>query len=1241
MFLNAKLVASREDLLLPERMPSFDAADVIRRYGFFGTGVPVRNEPKTTIELDDFGYHDQESMNFELPAIDTRFSQYDLLTDLEEIRPDFEQTIDRPLFSKKDISAKFREVGTFYTALKENMTADEPVPSRNQLHDAMTLWLSIRFHIPETGSASVSVADYQKTFLKLYSYIDKLGNDVLAQRVLKVVDSLVVVGDFDKPKKSYLISKTDMADATSPYYETRLPAVAGNVAIFKNDRVLFALGEAVALYPGFSSWESVAAKPTAAELRVLNFLQRALASFGDNNRAINDFCLARVKANPALGLKAFLMLLESRLPTSAVPPVFAKLNDTCSLNVGDNRAKAFDVILKKSDPALTVAFMVLAKLKQFSDQPSDEIVSNIHAKFQESFLSECLVSTLDALMEHMFPVRIDIDFDIESEASDDVGRLVGHPAPYGRRVSAEFDGDQQDWGSVSGGVGLVDNFFGDNEDTVLTILKLPYVLVHTETLTRGYEAVLGLESFDESKQTRLLSRLNMSADQLREKCLSIRQAYATDIIDRTLLKDYTSFDRLRLYSSEGMFRAECDITATQYTEAEKNASRKLLNFYCENDTDHVIDSNGNVNKKFLCTRSEINALYRIASVNKPAFDRLRVAVDVVGQCSRFLSDMRNLQSNKSVQKLICDALHRDSAMFSSNRETYHEWAQFFSATLPAAISLGEIALNVFSECKDSLPVTVKDRVERALFMSKLLPNTALNLKDDKPTQASKAVCRAVVFEFARKGISVFRDHNSDNQQTKSKRHEFRMVLVSCFASTIDPATKDEFMAYMRDDLESLAALNDTYESSRSTFSEAEKGTLATIFPLVDRPSVVSEADALGADIAAIVETSSGFVSLNTLNGASGGVATSTRRASFVQQLATPNTSVRIEGTHFGTAFSGKTAITCWLEAYLYATAYGPEQPMRSLAEIAEILKNLSIGAQHQGLLNWKTRNPQRAAAIIALSDFLTYMRRNPTETRDITQLDNLLQPAFFHEVGVQQDAIAFQNAVMGVVSEILKAKSFRDDIPISFSSRRASTNPKDGSLLDISEVQFMGHEKLEFCINLHNEAGVLASTSLSNYLVSQDEADEQDYRPEGHEAFLKLRKGARSFHGNPPQTCQIQIMSAVNDYAFQAPNKHVVRPEDADTNAPFIRIPIEADETEGIPAREATYLLEQIVVRSGFDTASGHYQCYFKHNGEWYLKTSNGQPATKTTDGFPGIHARLQSGGMTYTYYGELREPVS
>ncbi len=367
------------------------------------------------------------------------------------------------------------------------------------------------------------------------------------------------------------------------------------------------------------------------------------------------------------------------------------------------------------------------------------------------------------------------------------------------------------------------------------------------------------------------------------------------------------------------------------------------------------------------------------------------------------------------------------------------------------------------------------------------------------------------------------------------------------------------------------------------------------------------------------------------------IATTRKTASVLAEGTAPT---RTPGTHFGTAFTGNTAITCWLEAYLYATAYGPDSPLQTLTTISQVLLDPSQipPTVRDALTQWKTANPERANALIMLSQFLQTMTRNPNGTLDITTLDQTLQRAFFKEDWRQQDATEFQAMVMGTIAEIIKATHGEEPIRPSFMMNRQSrTVGRQARSLPTAEMQFMGHESLEFRINLHHETRALAGTALSTYLIAQDAATTvKEFKlPGGNK--VTITKGQREFEGTPPQTCQLQMMSAKNNYSFQAPAAHTAAPDDADTDAPSITIPVQhfgfATQSGIIHAK---YLIEQIIVRSGSGADAGHYTCYFKQGDGVVSQDKQRQPCHKVAGGFPVIHADLVSGGKTYTYYGKL-----
>lgn len=371
------------------------------------------------------------------------------------------------------------------------------------------------------------------------------------------------------------------------------------------------------------------------------------------------------------------------------------------------------------------------------------------------------------------------------------------------------------------------------------------------------------------------------------------------------------------------------------------------------------------------------------------------------------------------------------------------------------------------------------------------------------------------------------------------------------------------------------------------------------------------------------------------------LATAAKLDAPKEEAAQLNIALTIRSGPFGTAFRGNTGITCWLEAFIYSTAY--EKGGATLGLLRENSERLQRAEAGSLLATWKLASPERAEALIMLSAFLDSVASEPTKTLDITQLDRTLQGAFFREVWRQQDAMQFREILIATLSEIMKADKKRDlDMPFSMTRNSSTVAPRAvGADFQTTENRFMAHEAVEFRINLYKEAAHLGGGDLSTYLVHQDEAGTvADYAlPDGSK--VPITKGARVFVGTAPQTCQIQVMSAVNDYTHAPPKAHTLTPTGANTDAPFITLRIKASAAADDAAVETRYLIEQVVVHSGTEK-SGHYECYFKEarSGHWYLKTSNGNPATrvKKTDGsdggFPDVLAELQSGGFTYTYMG-------
>ena len=338
-----------------------------------------------------------------------------------------------------------------------------------------------------------------------------------------------------------------------------------------------------------------------------------------------------------------------------------------------------------------------------------------------------------------------------------------------------------------------------------------------------------------------------------------------------------------------------------------------------------------------------------------------------------------------------------------------------------------------------------------------------------------------------------------------------------------------------------------------------------------------------------------------------------------------------DGSVFGTAFSGNTGITCWLEAFIYSTAY--EKGGATLALLKENSAKLNSSKEGSGLATWKSANPARADAVMRLSEFLDLVQRK-TETLDITALDQTLQRVFFGEAWRQQDAMQFREMLMGTLSEMMKAES--GDLPTPFAMTRESKIVGTSTAVTTTENRFMGHEAVEFRINLHQERAALdRDPDLSAYLVHQDEAGTvADYYALQIGTKATITKGERVFVGEAPGTCQIQVMSAVNDHTHASPAAHRLTPTDANTDAPYITLPIKA--SADAAAANVVYHIEQVVVRSGAGTEGGHYECYFKEQGssQWYRKTINGSPATRVHGGFQEIHTKLIAGGYTYTYMG-------
>jgi len=702
-----------------------------------------------------------------------------------------------PLFSKNDIDKKFREIGTFYDALNGH---ESDIHSDAQITEAMALWADQRF--PQKEEKGIAVKAYQVTFTKLYAYIERIQSPQVAAMVLRAVDALA--------ETLAVHVKETIPNSEKLVLPPALGMALGE-ALFTTDAAAF-------------SWRNLVAalhKPAASAVRLFS---NAVAFLGNNEKAINALCLARVQSNPTLGLQLFIQLLQKNIPSEAVGPVFSKLNTAYFLNTGDKRLAAFDAVFSNISDVnlknnLETALLVLAKIYQSKEAS----VSEIQAKFAGSFLQGCIVDTLTVLFDRGLPR----DVPEEDHHYEDVFEIpqVSERNLYSFRPSElvplsesrEFVSD------------LVDEGFLEKCE----FLKLPYVPVDEAHLQRAYEAVLDVlrGKIDEDD---LAHRLGISVSNLESRCDAIRHAYAKHTIYTAALQPEPSLkEKLALYKENGVFRTTRDIAASKYTDAEKGAAIKLFDFYF-NNLGFVVSKGGKIKDLLGLDRRETQALYGIAAVNKPAFEVLEMAAEQMGVYARFLLDMQSLQDNPAVQKLIANQLRVDGAMHPLDRDSYHEWTRFFSATLPRDLNLSPVTINYFKLRKDSLPSPVLHRIERGLLMSAIVgEGTALNLRDTGEIQTEKNTKRALIFEFSRKGASVFEDKDPG----KDKRAEFRTLVVSAFSKTKSKEVRNEFREYVKGNHAAVEALNKSYTTFSDTLNDfvdrdaAMKTALKTVFPL--------------------------------------------------------------------------------------------------------------------------------------------------------------------------------------------------------------------------------------------------------------------------------------------------------------------------------------------------------------------------------------------------------------------------
>jgi len=684
-------------------------------------------------------------------------------------------TIYPPLFSIKEIDAKFRQIGVFY----EKLNGFSEMPEHAQIEDAVVTWFNVRFATPREGHVVVSQKDYDRTFSKLYGYLGRLADD-LAVQVKTVVDRLLMVGSFDAKTNAYQISQVSPKDLKSFFYKSSLPEIVGDLSVYnKQPLVGKAFGEILFSMPlSRDSWAAMTTQPSLSDLRVMAFFEKSVAD-ANSKKELLHLCTAQIAANSDLGLKIFNRFLQTSLSQEKLSGVFEKLNRAYYVNSADNRHTSFEAVFSEiSDPAikenLEVFLLLLANIRDVSRVNTSEI----HSEFAGSCLHGCTVDTLDALLGRATDV-----------------------------VPANF-------------------------------LKLPFPPVQLTHLEAAYSVVFGIR--DENKST-WAQNLGLSVATLDSRCQAIRHAYAKHTIYTAALKpEPSTIEKLAAYTAQGRFRTNRDIAASKYTAAEQGAASKLFDFYFKNKG-FVVLKNGGIDSSLGIHGREAQALYGIAAMNKPAFDVLAKAAKLMGIYDRFLQDMQRLQTNPAVQKLMANRLRVDGSMSVADRAAYHAWSRFFSATLPGDLSMSDGDMRCFDACKDALPSPVRERVERGRVMSAIVGrDTACCLTEKAAIQEEKARRRALVFNFAKRGPSVFVDVDGDTEKVKSTRANFRNTLLTDVSKARLESVQKDFCKLMHGNADAIQALKTAKTTMMSSVSPSENIALDSFFTLMDAAPVDSD-----------------------------------------------------------------------------------------------------------------------------------------------------------------------------------------------------------------------------------------------------------------------------------------------------------------------------------------------------------------------------------------------------------------
>jgi len=379
---------------------------------------------------------------------------------------------------------------------------------------------------------------------------------------------------------------------------------------------------------------------------------------------------------------------------------------------------------------------------------------------------------------------------------------------------------------------------------------------------------------------------------------------------------------------------------------------------------------------------------------------------------------------------------------------------------------------------------------------------------------------------------------------------------------------------------------------------------------------------------------------------------------------------------FGATFGEKdtdTNITCWLEAAIYSAAYDPSASLISkmTAALNQDPPAADISAEKRAFL---TRY------LHFLQDTKAYGHVPKIEAHDLVDSQLKTTPKKGHVTGIA----ALNQDVQTLYFDYLQERRIRQHDPMDFlrplhadldtllgekagkytrtqtltiqstTGWTAETPRHETYMLYTGPVKLVGptinergvRETVGKRVPIAITFGGLVNTDITSDMLTSESGTDSlretaDGSPRTEAVIGKTISYEASRLDEFPSECHITVSRPYNRATGGLGKTPLLTPEGSTTGTPYIRLPA----TIGNVQTQVRYNISQIIAHSGRQ-GGGHYICYFQPDPtntpqDWYIKTSNGNPATKLPKGYADVATSLGSGNYTYTYMGVKAPPVT